>query len=485
MSDQSLPPTDDYTVEFTKASHIGLLEKLKSLMLAFFLLPRRIYNTYLLIRYREFKKPASKNICPMRYLSPFFYLNYSTHIAAKSLMIKAILRHPRKDPEQGIFDDQDSALVFLPIFRDLYPEETITSEDFLFTCSKENVLKYRQPILRFIGPQQIERQSQALQTVIDDTIQFCCAQCKEGKVNATDVSFIFAVAVVSRLLVSNPGPFDIYRKIAIAVDSVNRSVMKKALRQPLSDDEKEEYKQSVQVLRSAIDTPFHLEENLSKGSFIEALREEKRLTELQIKLSLFAMYFVGSDTTSGLLNYMLWQLGQHPEIQEKIFQEIHSSQEDLFTYANQSKTIGQLFSESIRLYTPTYVIGRVAACPLLCTVKDKSGNIMFQQKIKKDEKLLSMPTFAARDAQIFENPDLFDLDRCHASLKSYSWFPFGDGPHSCPGQWLARAEISLFIASLVKQYRFSSSPNKEFQQLGYISLKPSESVSLRFSLRKE
>ena len=405
MSDSSLPPSEDYTVEFIKAPSIGFLERFKKLVLVFWFLPRRIYNTYLLIRYQEFKKPTSKNVCPMRYLNPFFYLNYSTHIAAKSAMIKAILKHPRRDPEQGIFDDQDNALVFLPIFKDLYPEETVTTEDFLLTCNKDNVRKYRQPILRFIGPQSIEKQSQELQTVIEDTIQFYCSQSKEGVVNATEFSFTLAVAVVSRLFLGHPGPFDIYRKIATAVDSMNRSVMKKALKQPLSNEEKEEYKQSIQVIRSAIDTSFHLEEKLSNGSFIQSLREEKHLTAIQTKLSLFAMYFAGSDTTSGLLNYLLWQLGKHPQIQEKIFQEMNSSQEELFAYANHSLTINQLISESLRLFTPTYVIGRISACPLLCTVKDKLGNIVFKEKIGKNEKLLSMPTFAARDPLIFENPD--------------------------------------------------------------------------------
>lgn len=484
MMSDPFSSTEEYTVEFIKAPQQSFLERLKNLVSAFLFLPKRIYNTYLLIRCQEFKKPASKNVCPMRYLNPFFYLNVSTHIAAKSMMIKAILKHPRKDPIQGIFDDQDNALVFFPVFKDLYPEEIITTEDFLLTCSKENIRKYRQPILRFIGPQHIEKRGKELQTVIEETIQFYGSQSKEGVINATEASFTLAVAVVSRLLVAHPGPFDIYRKIAIAVDSVNRSVMKKALRQPLTEMEKAEYQQSIQTLRSAIDTSFHLEEALSQGSFIEALRGETHLTGIQIKLSLFAMYFAGSDTTSGLLNYLLWQLGRHPELQEEIFQEINSSKEELFIYANQSKKIGQLISESIRLYTPTYVIGRIATCPLLCMVKDRLGNVVFEQKIKKNEKLLSMPTFAARDPQVFENPDLFNPYRHNVPLKNYSWFPFGDGPHSCPGQWLARAEISLFITLLIKNYQFSSSPEKEFEQLGYISLKPSEVVSLRLFQRK-
>ena len=256
-----LPSNEEYTVELTKAPSLGFLARLVKAIHTFRSLPQRIYNTFLLFKHRELKSPASKNICPMRYLNPFLYLHYSTKIAAKSAVIKAILKYPRKDPEGGIFNDQDNAIVFLPVLQDLYPEETITPEDFIFTCNKESLRKYRQPILRFIGPQSIEKQSKELQAVIEDTIQFYCKEKQEGYLNnlksgefdqkapqnscpervtiaerqgtsednhfevkptqsktnfssclgisidATEFSFVLAVAVMSRLLLGHPGLF--------------------------------------------------------------------------------------------------------------------------------------------------------------------------------------------------------------------------------------------------------------------------------------
>jgi len=533
-----MPSHEEYTVELTKAPSLGLLARLAKAIHTFRSLPQRIYNTFLLFKHRELKKPASKNVCPMRYLNPFLYLHYSTKIVSKSAVIKAILKYPRKDPEGGLFNDQDNAMVFLPVLQDLYPEETITPEDFIFTCNKESLRKYRQPILRFIGPQSIEKQSKELEAVIEDTIQFYCKEEQERYLNnlksweldqeapqnscpervtiaerqgssednnfevkptqsktnfssclgisidATEFSFVLAVAVMSRLLLGHPGPFHAYREIASAVDLVNRYMMKKTLKQPLSKEEKEGYKESLLTLRSAIDTSFHSQGPFSHGSFVETLREEKQLTPLQVKMSLYAMYSAGSDTSSSLLNYLLWQLGKHPEFQEEIFNEMRESKEDLFTYANQSEAIGRVFSESLRLFTPAYVIGRISPQPLICTIKDKSGNILCQERIEKNEKLLSMPTFAARDPFLFQNPDEFHPHRFNNPSKGYSWFPFGDGAHSCPGQWLAKAEISMITAILIRRYRFDSSPKQEFQQLGYISLKSSEQVQLKLFPRR-
>jgi cytochrome P450 len=469
---------EDCTIEFSKAPADTLFERLQSLIKAVWVFPKRVYNTYLLIRYREFKKPASKNVCPMRYLNPFFYLNFSTQIAANSSLIKAILKHPRKDPDRGLFDDQDNALVFLPLFKELYPEEKVSSEDFIFTCSKENLRKYREPVLRFIGPQSMEKQSGELLSVIESTLQFFFRQNEKNRINATELSFALTIAVVSRLLLGHPGPVTTYLEIAKAVDFVNRYTMKKALKQPLSKSEKEDYFKSLAILREAIDASFHSRQPLPNGSFVEMLRDEKLLSPLQIKLSLYSMYTAGSDTTSALLGYLLWQLGQHPDLQEEIIQEMNQSEEDTYTYANHSVAINRLISESMRLFTPAYVIGRKPSSPLLCTIRDNAGNILFQKKIKKNEKLLSMPTCAARDPGVFENPDAFIPHRFETFVKNYSWFPFGDGAHSCPGQWLAKAEIAVCIALLMKKYRIRSFPENEPQQQGYLSLKTTEQILL-------
>lgn len=469
---------DDYTVEFQKAPPDSFLEKVKRFFLAIWFLPRRFYNTYLLIKHQEFKGSVSKNVCPMRYLNPFLYLQYSAKIVTKTAVMKAVLKSPRKDPE-GFFDDQDNAAVFLPLLRDLYPEEEISEEDFILTCNKENLRKYRQPLLKFMGPQSIEKQSQKLKEIIEDTIQYYS---KASEINATEFSFVMTVTVISRLLLNHPGPFSTYLEITLALDAINQYSMKKTLHHPISKEEKEKYKESVLVIRTAINTALGSEE---KGSFIHTLQEEKELTPLQIKLSLYVLYLAGSDTSASLMNYLLWQLGRHSEIQEEIFQEMKESKGDLFSYANNSALLHQVINESLRLFTPTYVIGRLPATPLYCTVKDKEGKVVFQEKIGKKEKLLCAPTFAARDPALYEEPDTFNPKRFAGPLKAYSWLPFADGAHSCPGQWLAKSELALSIALLVKKYRFESTPEKEFKQLGYLTLKPAEKVHLKLYPRNK
>lgn len=358
---------EDYTVEIQKAAPATWLERLKDWGRLIWTLPQRIYTTYLLIRFQEFREPALRSVCPMRFLNPFRYLQFNAKIVTKSAVMKAILRYARKDPN-GLFWDRDNAAVFFPILRDLYPEETITEEDFIFTCSQENLRKFRQPILGFVGPNSIDKRKRELEHVIDEVLRFYTNEEKEQKINGTKFSQVLPVAIVSRLLLGHQGPMLVYQQIADAVDLINRCMMKRMLKQPRTQEEQEGYSAAVSILRSAIDTSYLTQE---EGSFITSLKES--MTPLQAKLSLYIMYFAGSDTTGSVLTYLLWQLGRHPEIQDEIYREMRASNEDLFTFANQSLAIHQVLSESLRLFCSAYVIGRIPITSLNCMIKDKAG----------------------------------------------------------------------------------------------------------------
>jgi cytochrome P450 len=51
---------------------------------------------------------------------------------------------------------------------------------------------------------------------------------------------------------------------------------------------------------------------------------------------------------------------------------------------------------------------------------------------------------ANRDETVFENPDVFDIDR-----KQMAAFGFGFGAHMCIGIWLAKVEIEEAVGLLL------------------------------------
>lgn len=470
---------DECTIEFipfsaeSKDSSQSILRNLISWPRNFY---RRIHNTYLLIRHAELREPIAKNMCPFRLLNRFSTLFFDMKIAAKPNIMKSILRQFRKDPKDGIFSDRENVQVFLPLLKDLYPGEEVTCDDFLLTCNKEYVHYYRHAILRFIGPQNIKNHESELQKIVEETLEIWGEANPEEKMNATELSFVFTTNVISRLLLGHPGPLKVYKEIAYAIDYLNKYVMKRTWRQKISDEDKATYNKSLEIIRAAIEVALNSTQKPVLGSLVDTLREEKKMTELQIKTTLLLMYLGGSETAASILNYLLWQLGQHSHYQEKIFQELLKIQGTLSEKANKSESLDHLFIESIRLFTPAYVMGRQPAKDLICNVRNKEGNIVFSEKISKNQGLLCGATFAARDPLVYEKPDEFNPDRFQYSSKTLAWLPFGDGRHSCPGQWLAKNEMIVFVAGLVQKYHIQSFPEKEIGQKGYMTLKPTEDV---------
>src|SRR5262249_33944932 len=154
-----------------------------------------------------------------------------------------------------------------------------------------------------------------------------------------------------------PGPAETYQEIATALDFVNEYLVKTTWHHPISAADKKKYSESLEVLKSAIE--FAVTQT-DTHPFIHALTE-KKLTPLQVKTTLLLMYFAGSETAASLLNYVLWQLGQHPEYQEIIYKEIQQSNEkSLYDLAMSLKSVKCLLKECTRLFTPGYILGRQA-----------------------------------------------------------------------------------------------------------------------------
>jgi cytochrome P450 len=193
----------------------------------------------------------------------------------------------------------------------------------------------------------------------------------------------------------------------------------------------------------------------------EAMSTQQLIDEIKI------LFIAGHETTANALTFMLHLLGNHPEIQQKVLDEIiqiESETNDIveqlqkFTYTNAA------INEAMRLYPPAWITDR----------ENIDDDEFLGYKIK-DKTLIGVSFYALhRNPKYWENPEEFNPERFlgDQKKKSYQYFyPFGAGPRMCIGLGFAMYEMCLTLSYLVKNYKITA-PNKDIEINPLITLKP-------------
>jgi cytochrome P450 family 6 len=162
-------------------------------------------------------------------------------------------------------------------------------------------------------------------------------------------------------------------------------------------------------------------------------------------------FFAGSDTTSTIISFAITQLSRHPDLQEKLRQEILAkvkadggeiTYENLheMTYLTQvmngeylarvwNFSLTQKPTETLRMYPPTVI-----------TVRTASSDYQIpgsRHVIKKGQQVIIPVIGIHYDDRYWENPSEFNPDRFTAEeiakRPNFAFLPFGEGPRNCIG----------------------------------------------------
>ena len=132
----------------------------------------------------------------------------------------------------------------------------------------------------------------------------------------------------------------------------------------------------------------------------------------------------GNDTTRNSTSGLMKLLTQFPEQKAKVI-----ANPDL---------IPNMVHEGVRMVSPVMYMRRTATRDT-----EISG-----QKIAKGEKVIMYYGAANRDPDIFENPDVFDVERANAK----DHIAFGTGPHVCLGQRVANMQIEAAYRQILTRF---------------------------------
>ncbi|WZY85185.1 hypothetical protein YC2023_031569 [Brassica napus] len=185
------------------------------------------------------------------------------------------------------------------------------------------------------------------------------------------------------------------------------------------------------------------------GSF---MGDKEELSDEQIADNIIGVIFAARDTTASVMTWILKYLVENPNVLEAVTEEQMAIREDKgegesLTWSDTKKMpiTSRVIQETLRV-----------ASILSFTFREAVEDVEYEgYLIPKGWKVLPLFRNIHHSADIFSNPGKFDPSRFEVAPKPNTFMPFGNGTHSCPGNELAKLEMSIMIHHLTTKYRWS------------------------------
>ena len=193
----------------------------------------------------------------------------------------------------------------------------------------------------------------------------------------------------------------------------------------------------------------------------------------------------GYETIAAVLIWTLYLLSLHPQVEDKLLQELNSvlqqncqqePQNPLFDIRDISslKYTKMVLEESLRLYPPTWIFTRMT---------QKLDHLPSGLTLAAGTKLYLSPYVLHRNPQYFSAPNKFDPERFNDQNKQlrpkFAYFPFGGGTRVCIGQPLVEMMTIVMLATIVKQIKFNLLPNQTIIPQPNITLLPKKGLKMQ------
>ncbi|CAK9815342.1 Cytochrome P450 4g15 [Anthophora quadrimaculata] len=219
---------------------------------------------------------------------------------------------------------------------------------------------------------------------------------------------------------------------------------------------------------------------------IEAGENGTILSDQEVKEQVDTIMFEGHDTTASGSSFFLAMMGCHPDIQEKVIQELDeifgdSDRPATFQDTLQMKYLERCLLETLRMYPPVPIIAREIKTDL----KLASGDYVVPAGCT-----VVIGTYKLhRQPHIYPNPDVFNPDNFlpenTANRHYYAYVPFSAGPRSCVGRKYAMLKLKIVLSTILRNFRVKSDiKESDFRLQADIILKRAEGFKVRLQPRK-
>ncbi|MEW6689202.1 MAG: cytochrome P450 [Pseudomonadota bacterium] len=208
---------------------------------------------------------------------------------------------------------------------------------------------------------------------------------------------------------------------------------------------------------------------------------QAQMTETQLRDELLTLLIAGHETTANLLAWTLFLLGQDPEADARMHDEVRHvlAGRSGFAAADTERMpyTRKVILEGLRLYPSGWFIGRSALADVSLggyTVP-RGAVVMLSQYIMQ------------RDARFYDAPERFLPERWteqfERELPRGAFFPFSAGDRHCIGEGFAWQEAILILATLLERWKFELIPGQNIRPRPSVTLRPDRRIRMHVRRR--
>lgn len=201
----------------------------------------------------------------------------------------------------------------------------------------------------------------------------------------------------------------------------------------------------------------------------------------QVEDNVTTLLITGHETVSLALSWTLFLLSRAPAAMERARQEVDSrdlSQTDPAIWPAALPYLHACFKEAMRLFPPGPIV-----------VRELIDDIALDGETLRKGNLVFLNTWILhRHAALWRNPHAFMPERFmpenKASIRPYSYLPFGVGHRACLGAQYATCEALIVLALLVQRFDFEYLAGRDPRPILKITVHADNRIPMRVMLRK-
>lgn len=203
------------------------------------------------------------------------------------------------------------------------------------------------------------------------------------------------------------------------------------------------------------------------------------MTDGQVRDEVMTLVLAGHETTATAIGWTLYQLAQHPDVEEKLTAELRTvlgGRQPVVDDLPSLRYVKNVVSESLRLYPPAWIVGRraLADYPLADYVIQRGSIAVLAEVVTHV------------DPRFWPDPMRFNPDRWTVedpARPKFAYFPFGGGPRICIGENFAWMELILILSTLLQRWHFRLTPGQIVETAPIITLRPKGPIKMELTRR--